>query len=114
MYFLVDSLYYNLLSVSQLCSNGYNSLFTDVDVMIFKRSDASIAFKGVLKGKIYLVDFFMIMLNLEQVYLQRLTWVGYGVGADPDANHCVENQRRCSLDRRGRSTARGWMVHDLA
>jgi hypothetical protein len=36
------------------------------------------------------------------------------VGADPGANHCVENRRRCSLHRRGWSTARGRTVHDLA
>jgi hypothetical protein len=36
------------------------------------------------------------------------------VSADPDANHCVENRRRCSLHRCGRSTTRGRMVHDLA
>jgi hypothetical protein len=47
--FLVDSLYYNLLSVSQLCKMGYNCLFTDVGVTVF-RSDNSIAFKGVLDG----------------------------------------------------------------
>jgi hypothetical protein len=33
--FLVDLLDYNLLSVSHLCSMGYNCLFTDVDVTIF-------------------------------------------------------------------------------
>jgi hypothetical protein len=48
--FLVDSLDFNLLSVSQLCSIDYNCLFTDVDVMVFIRSDSSIAFKAVLKG----------------------------------------------------------------
>jgi hypothetical protein len=36
------------------------------------------------------------------------------VGADPDANHCVENRRWCSLHRHGRSAARGWTVRDLA
>jgi hypothetical protein len=36
---------------------GYNCLFTDVDVTIFRRSDDSLAFKGVLDGQIYLVDF---------------------------------------------------------
>jgi hypothetical protein len=44
--FLVDSLDYNLLSVSQLCKMGYNYLFTDTGVTVF-RSDDSIAFKGV-------------------------------------------------------------------
>jgi hypothetical protein len=54
--FLVDSLDYNLLSVSQLCKMGYNCLFTDIGVTVFRRSDDSIAFKGMLDG-IYLVDF---------------------------------------------------------
>jgi hypothetical protein len=48
--FLVDSLDYNLLSVSQLCKIGYNCLFTDVGVIVFRRSDDLIAFKGVLDG----------------------------------------------------------------
>ena len=55
--FLVDSLDYNLLSVSQLCKMGYNCLFTDVGVTVFIRSDYSIAFKGVLERQLYLVDF---------------------------------------------------------
>jgi transposase InsO family protein len=55
--FLVESLGYNLLSVSQLCHMGYNCLFTNIDVSVFRRSDGSLAFKGVLDGKIYLVDF---------------------------------------------------------
>jgi hypothetical protein len=55
--FLVDSLDYNLLSVSQLCKMGYNCLFTDIGVTVFRRSDDSIAFKGVLEGQLYLVDF---------------------------------------------------------
>jgi hypothetical protein len=55
--FLVDSLDYNVLSVSQLCKKGYNCLFTDIGVTIFRRSDDSIAFKGVLDGQLYLVDF---------------------------------------------------------
>jgi hypothetical protein len=55
--FLVESLGYNLLSVSQLCDIGYNCLFRNIDVYVFRRSDGSLAFKGVLDGKIYLVDF---------------------------------------------------------
>ena len=53
----VDSLSYNLLSVSQLCEMGYNCLFTDKGVEVFKREDASIVFMGRLKNKLYLVDF---------------------------------------------------------
>jgi transposase InsO family protein len=55
--FLVDSLDYNLLSVSQLCKMGYNCLFNDVGVTVFRISDDSIAFKGVLDGQLYLIDF---------------------------------------------------------
>jgi hypothetical protein len=55
--FLVDSLDYNLLSVSQSCKMGYNCLFTDIGVTVFRRSDDSVAFKGVLEGQLYLVDF---------------------------------------------------------
>jgi hypothetical protein len=54
---LVDSLSYNLMSISQLCGMGYNCLFTDVDVKILRREDSSIAFTDRLKGKLYLVDF---------------------------------------------------------
>jgi transposase InsO family protein len=52
--FLVESLGYDLLSVSQLCHMGYNCLFT---ISVFRRSDGSLAFKGVLDDKLYLVDF---------------------------------------------------------
>jgi transposase InsO family protein len=55
--FLVDSLDYNLLFVSQLCKIGYNCLFSDGGVIVFRRSDDSIAFKGVFEGQLYLVDF---------------------------------------------------------
>jgi hypothetical protein len=54
---LVDSLSYNLMSVSQLCGIGYDCIFTYVDVKILRREDSSIAFMGCLKGKLYLVDF---------------------------------------------------------
>jgi hypothetical protein len=54
---LVDSLDYNLLFVSQLCKMGYNCLFTNIGVIVFRRIDDSIAFKGVLEGQLYLVDF---------------------------------------------------------
>jgi hypothetical protein len=55
--FLVDSLDYNLLSVSQLSKMGYNCLFTDIGVTVFRRSDDSVTFKRVLEGQLYLVDF---------------------------------------------------------
>jgi hypothetical protein len=84
--FIVDSLDYNLLSVSQLCKMGYNCLFTDVGVTVFRRSDDSITFKGVLVGQIYLVDFndnkaqldtFLIAkTNMGWLWYRRLAHVG--------------------------------------
>jgi hypothetical protein len=84
--FWVDSLYYNLLYVSQLCSIGYNCLFTDIDVIVFRRNDGSITFKGVLKGKIYLVDFsndndelnacLLAKTNMGWLWHRRLAHVG--------------------------------------
>jgi hypothetical protein len=46
---LVESLGYNLLSISQLCVSGFNYLFTNKGVTVIRRSDGSVAFKGVLK-----------------------------------------------------------------
>jgi hypothetical protein len=68
--FLVESLEYNLLSVSQLCNMGYNCLFTNVDVSVF-RSDGSLAFKGVLDGKLYLVDFSKEETNLDACLIAK-------------------------------------------
>jgi hypothetical protein len=36
---------------------GYNCLFTDIGVTVFRRSDDSVAFKGVSDGQLYLIDF---------------------------------------------------------
>jgi hypothetical protein len=84
--FLVDSLDYNLLSVSQLCKMGYNCLFTDIGVTVFRRSDDSIAFKGVLDGQLYL-DYFndnqaeldtclIAKTNMGWLWHRRLAHVG--------------------------------------
>jgi transposase InsO family protein len=69
--FLVESLGYNLLSVSQLCHMGYNCLFTNVDVSVFRRSDGSLAFKGALDGKLYLVDFSNEEVDLDACLIAK-------------------------------------------
>jgi hypothetical protein len=84
--FLVDSLDYNLLFVSQLCKMGNKCLFTDVGVTVFRRSDDSIAFKGVLDGQLYLVDFndnnaeldtcLIAKTNMDWLWHPRLAHVG--------------------------------------
>jgi hypothetical protein len=75
MFFLVDSLDYNLLSVSQLCKMGYNCLFTDVGVTVFRRSDDSIAFKGVLEGQLYLVNFDRAELDTCLIAKTNMGWL---------------------------------------
>jgi hypothetical protein len=84
--FIVGSLDYNLLSVSQLCKMGYNCLSTDVGVTVFRRSDDSIAFKRVLDGQLYLVDFndnkaelytcLIDKTNMGRLWHRRLAHVG--------------------------------------
>jgi hypothetical protein len=63
---LVESLDYNLLFVSQLCEMGYNYLFTDKGVTVFRRSNGSYVFSGILREKFYLVDF-----NPEEMELDK-------------------------------------------
>jgi hypothetical protein len=65
--FLDESLDYNLLSVSQRCEMRYICLFTDKGVTVFRRSDGSFAFKCVLRGKLYLVDFISEEVELDKV-----------------------------------------------
>src|SRR5688572_25315830 len=69
--FLVESLGYNLLSMSQLCNMGYNCLFTNIDVSVFRRSDGSLAFKGVLDVKLFLVDFSKKEVDLDACLIAK-------------------------------------------
>ena len=73
---LVDTLGYNLLSISQLCDSGFNCLFTNEGVSVIRRSDDSVAFKGVLKGKLYLVDFSQEKAQLD-IYLVAKSSLGW-------------------------------------
>jgi hypothetical protein len=60
-------------------------LFTDKDAAIFRRSDGSFAFKGVLRGKLYFVDFIpkevelirclIAKTNMVWLWLRRLAHV---------------------------------------
>jgi hypothetical protein len=69
--FLVDSLDCNLLSVSQLCNMGYNCLFTDVGVTVFRRSDDSV----VLEGQLYLVEFNRAELDTCLIAKTNMGWL---------------------------------------
>jgi transposase InsO family protein len=68
----IESLDYNLLSVSQFYGMGYNFLFTNKGVTVFRRSDGSFAFKGVLRGKFYLVDFIPEEVELNRCLITKI------------------------------------------
>jgi hypothetical protein len=65
---------------------GYNCLFADISVTVFRRSDDSIAFKGVLEGQLFLVDFnentaelnncLIAKTNMGWLWHRRLAHVG--------------------------------------
>ena len=54
---LVESLGYNLLSVSRLADFGFNVLFTEVDCQVFRRDNHNMVFTGIRRGDLYIVDF---------------------------------------------------------
>jgi hypothetical protein len=68
---LIESLDYNLMSMSQLCEMGYNYLFTNKGVTVFRRNDGSFAFKDVLRGKLYLVDFIPEEVELDKCLIVK-------------------------------------------
>jgi hypothetical protein len=49
----------------------YNCLFTNKGVIIFRRSVDSFAFKGVLRGKFYLVDFIPEKVELDRCLISE-------------------------------------------
>jgi hypothetical protein len=61
-----------LLSISQLCEIHYNCLFTNKGVTIFRRSDGFSTFKGVLRGKLYLVDFIPEEVELDKCLIAKI------------------------------------------
>jgi transposase InsO family protein len=54
---------------------GYNCLFTDIGVTVFRRSDDSVAFKGVLEGQLYLVDFNKAELDTCLIAKTNMGWL---------------------------------------
>jgi hypothetical protein len=55
----------------------YNYLFSNVDVTVFRRSDGSLAFKGVSDDKLYLVDFTKGNVDLDACLLTKtnMSWL---------------------------------------
>jgi hypothetical protein len=50
---------------------GYNYLFTTKDLIVFRRSDGFFAFKVVLRGKLYLVDFIPEEVELDRCLIAK-------------------------------------------
>jgi hypothetical protein len=56
---------------------GYNYLFTNKGVTVFRRSDDFFAFKGLLRGKLYLVDFIPEKVELDRCLIGKtnMSWL---------------------------------------
>jgi hypothetical protein len=50
----------------------YNYLFTGKGVTVFMRCDGSFAFKGVLRGKLYLMDFISEEVELDKCLIAKI------------------------------------------
>ena len=61
---LVDSLKFNLLSITQLCDHGYKCIFTSDSVEFTSPSGNDCIFKGFRHESLYLVDFSSSHANL--------------------------------------------------
>jgi hypothetical protein len=74
---LIKLLDYNLLSVSQFCEMGYNCLFTNKGVTVFRRNYGSFAFKYVLRGKLYLMHFIPEEVELDRCLIAKtnMSWL---------------------------------------
>jgi hypothetical protein len=51
---------------------GYNCLFTNKGVIVFRRSGGFFAFKGVLRGKLYLIDFILEEVELDRCLIAKI------------------------------------------
>jgi hypothetical protein len=67
----VESLDYNFLSVSQLCEMGYNCLFTNKGMTVFRRSNGSYIFSGILRIKLYLVNFIPEEIEFDKCLITK-------------------------------------------
>jgi hypothetical protein len=72
----VASLSFNLLSVGQLCDLGFQCLFTEKEVVVSKKDDDQVIFKGFRYNNLYLVDFHLRRCKLEDMLIhQNITLV---------------------------------------
>jgi len=74
---LVASLSFNLLFVGQLCDLGFQCLFTEKEVVVSKKDDDQVIFKGFRYNNLYLVDFTSDDANLRTCLFTKssLRWL---------------------------------------
>src|SRR3954470_125073 len=68
---LVQTLHYNLLSTIQLARVGYDSLFSEFHVTIFKRDTLKVLLVGHAEGNLYVVDFLKQSTHLETCLMSK-------------------------------------------
>ena len=75
----VKPLSFNLLSVGQLCDLGFKCLFDENEVIVSKKEDSTVIFKGFRYNNLYLVDFTTEDANLNVCLLSKtsLGWLWY-------------------------------------
>ena len=69
----VASLSFNLLSIGQLCDLGFQCLFTEKEVVVSKKDDEQVIFKGFRYNNLYLVDFTSEDANLKTCLFTKTT-----------------------------------------
>jgi hypothetical protein len=100
--------------------SSYVTWVTNVDVIIFRRSDGSLAFKGVLDDKLYLVDFTKDNVDLDACLLAKtnMSWLWNRCIAHVGMKNlhkllkgehvlgltdvCFENDRPCAVSQAGK------------
>jgi hypothetical protein len=78
---------------------GYNYLFTDKSVEVFRREDSSIVFMSQLKNKLYLVDFSKSKTKIETCLVAKssMGWMA------PPTSPCWDEELDQTLKRQPHS-----------
>ena len=76
---LVESLNFNLLSVTQLCDLGFKCIFGVDDVEIISVDSSNLIFKGFRYENLYLVDFNVSEAQLSICLLTKSSMGYYGI-----------------------------------
>ena len=122
----VASLSFNLLSVGQLYDLGFQCLFTKKKVVVSKKDDDQVIFKGFISNNLYLVDFTSKDANLKTclftktslgwLWNRRLAHVGMSLLKKLMMNELVrglkdvkfEKDKLCSACQAGKQIAKVW------